>query len=376
MSSTLFHADRLFTGDEVYTPGVVEVRADRIVSVGPAPANGPPAGAERLVGTVVPGYVDVHCHGGGGAAFATATQEAVAAVAALHRGHGSTSVVASLVTDSIERIERQVSALMELAADGELPGVHLEGPWLATNRRGAHPAAMLRNPVPEEVERLLTLGRGTVRMVTLAPELEGGMEAIGRVAAHGAVAAIGHTEADYDTTMAAIEAGATGATHLFNAMPGLAHRAPGPILALLSDDRVWLELIADNVHLHPKLVAWVIRKNPKRAALITDAMAAAGAPDGDYTLGLQAVEVRGGVARLAGQDTIAGSTLTLDRAVQHAVAAGVDWQQAVRAASTQPAAYLGLDQVGLLAPGRRADLLVLDEQFTVLRVLHRGRWAV
>ena len=188
------------------------------------------------------------------------------------------------------------------------------------------------------------------------------------------VVAIGHTDADFDISRAAIDAGARGATHLFNAMAPLRHRDPGPVLALWADPRVHLELIMDGVHVRPELVAFVMATEPHRVVLVTDAMAAAAGADGDYVLGELPVEVRDGVARIAGTDTIAGSTLTLDRAVRNCVAAGVPLAQAVRAATSVPADYLGLADVGRLATGKRADLAVLADDLTVMRVMQRGAW--
>ncbi len=271
-------------------------------------------------------------------------------------------------------LKRQLDCLAGLVESGELAGIHLEGPWLALKYKGAHPPALLTDPVPAEVAELLDAGRGAVRMVTLAPERTGALESIALMTGRGVVAAIGHTDADYDACRAAIDAGVTGATHLFNAMAPLRHREPGPVLALWEDRRVYLELILDGVHVRPELVAFVMGTAPDRVVLVTDAMAAAASDDGDYVLGELPVEVRDSVARIAGTDTIAGSTLTLDAAVRHAVAAGVPLAQAVRSATALPSDYLGLADVGRLAPGLRADLAVLDESLFVTRVLHRGSW--
>lgn len=369
----LISAERLLLDDRTeLVAGWVETAGDRIVRVGtgepPRPAD------DRLTGTVVPGYVDVHSHGGGGASFVTEDPEAALAVTAAHRRSGTTSMVASLVTGAIPDLHRQVAVLAELVEAGQLAGIHLEGPWLSEKYKGAHPAGLLADPDPAAVAALLDTGRGAVAMATIAPERAGAMTSIRLMTQRGCLAAVGHTSADYETTLAAITAGARGATHLFNAMPGLTHRAPGPVLALWQDERVVVELVMDGVHVRPELVAWVMSTAPGRVALITDAMAAAAADDGDYQLGELAVEVRGGVARLAGQETIAGSTLTLDQAVRNTVAAGVPPVAAVRAATTVPADYLGLTEVGRIAAGKRADLIVLDDALDVTRVMWRGAW--
>jgi len=370
---TLLGAARILLGDATgFGPGRVEVAGDRIVAIGDG--EPPRAPDEVLDGTVIPGYVDVHCHGGGGASFVTEDPETALVATATHRRAGTTAMVASLVTGAIPDLARQVEALATLVDSGDLLGIHLEGPWLSEKFKGAHPAGLLADPAAADVEALLEAGRGTVKMATVAPERAGAPAAIRALAARGCLVAIGHTNADYDTTRAAIDAGARGATHLFNAMPALRHRSPGPVLALWEDERVVLELVLDGVHVRPELVAWVMATAPARVALITDAMAAAGSADGDYRLGELAVEVRGGIARLAGQDTIAGSTLTLDQAVRNAVAAGVDLVTAVRAATTVPADYLGLADVGRIAAGKRADIVTLDGGLAATRVMWRGQW--
>lgn len=379
-------AARVFTGSQVVAPGEVIVDGDRIVAVGAAEGSGAgrsglghpasPAGgigAEQVVDlgdvTLAPGLVDVHNHGGGGAAF---TQDAATA-AALHRRHGTTTVVASLVTQSLAELHRQVLELAPLVRSGELAGIHLEGPWLAEAFKGAHPAEMLRDPAVSEVAALLDAGAGAVRMVTIAVEKPGALEAVRLMAQRGVVAALGHSDCTYEQAVAAIEAGVTGATHLFNAMPGLQHRTPGPVLALLADQRVWCELIVDGVHLRPELAAWVMSVSD-RVVLVTDAMAATGCADGDYMLGDLPVTVDAGVARIAGTDTIAGSTLVLSRGVQVAIQAGVDPWVALRAATLNPARYLGLTGVGELGPGAWADAVVFGPDWSVEQVMYRGAW--
>ncbi|MGC3953589.1 MAG: N-acetylglucosamine-6-phosphate deacetylase [Propionicimonas sp.] len=369
----LINASRALLGDATeLAAGWIEIEGQQIVAVG---TGEPPRPADQQVDDVlVPGYVDVHSHGGGGASFVTEDPDVARVATAAHRRLGTTSMVASLVTGGYPDLHRQVACLAGLVEAGELLGIHLEGPWLSERYKGAHPPQLLVDPAPAEVAALLRTGGGTVKMATIAPERAGALESIRLMVEAGCLAAVGHTDADFDTTVAAIEAGARGATHLFNAMPGLKHRAPGPVLALWRDPRVTVELVMDGVHVRPELVAWVMATAPGRVALVTDAMAAAAHADGDYVLGELAVEVRDGVARLAGQDTIAGSTLTLDRAVRNCVAAGVDLVAAVRAASTVPADYLGLGSVGRIAAGKRADLVVLDDELHPARVMWRGVW--
>ena len=367
---TLIKARRLLSPNGLVDNGWVETDGTRVRAWG---QGEPPQQPELVDGIVAPGFVDVHCHGGGGASFDGGPDQAATAMAT-HQRHGTTTLVASLVTAGLAELESQVRALAPLVADGSLAGIHLEGPWLSEQYKGAHAADQLRDPDTADIDRLLDAGGGAVRMVTVAPEKPGAMAAIRHLASRGVVAAIGHTAADLATTRAGIAAGARGATHLFNAMPEMRHREPGAVLALWRDDRVWVELICDGVHLHPELFAQVISTKPDRVVLVSDAMAAAGCGDGDYILGRLPVEVRQSVARLAGTSTVAGSTLTLDQAVRSAVAAGVDLQLALQAATQHPADYLGLSDVGRLTPGAWANLVVLDDALQVTQVMRQGRW--
>lgn len=359
-----------------WTAGWLRVDGPRIAEVGAGIAPYPAAESVDLGGRLlVPGWVDIHVHGGGGASFDDGDPERALAAVDLHRRHGTTSLVAGLVTASPAALLRQVAALAELCEAGELAGIHLEGPYLATQRCGAHDPALLRSPDLAEFQRILRAGRGHVRMITLAPELPGALELVRAAVSEGVVAAVGHTDADYATVCAAFDAGATVATHLFNQMRPLHHRDPGPVAAALTDDRVTVEVINDGVHLHPAVVrmAWAAA-GADRTAFVTDAMAAAGLGDGDYTLGGRRVRVADGTARLADTGAIAGSTIILADAVRRAVRdLGIPLAAAVRAASTVPAAALRLADVGALLPGRYADLVVLEPDGTLHAVYHRGR---
>jgi N-acetylglucosamine-6-phosphate deacetylase len=280
--------------------------------------------------------------------------------------------VVSLVTAPLETLERRAAMVADvMRTDADILGSHLEGPFLDPAHKGAHDPALLREPVARDVERLLEAGRGTVRQVTLAPELPGGLDAIRLVVDSGAAAAIGHTGADYALCESAFDAGATILTHAFNAMPGLHHRDPGPVAAAASDPRVTLEIIADGVHLHPDIVRLAFAIAADRVALVTDAMAAAGAPDGRYDLGSLEVEVVGSVARLARGGSIAGSTLTQDAALRRAVAVGIPLRDAVVALTATPARAIGrAEDLGAIAPGFVADAVLLSPALEV-----RGVWA-
>jgi N-acetylglucosamine-6-phosphate deacetylase len=326
----------------------------------------------------VPGFVDTHVHGGGGGSFSGGADQTATAVA-FHRRHGTTTVLASLVSEAPDDLMRQVRELAAQVQSGLVAGIHLEGPWLAALRCGAHDPALLRDPDIDELDRVLDAGAGTIRMVTLAPERTGGLAAIRRIVDAGAVAAVGHTEATYQQTCAAIEAGATVGTHLFNAMRPIHHREPGPVIALLEDPRVTVELIADGVHIDAALYRHVTHTvGIDRVSLVTDAMAAAGMADGAYRIGPLAVDVTAGVARLAGTETIAGSTATMDSlfrfGVKHSrLDRGEALMQAVRQSSVNPARALGLPNP-VLQSGAGADLVVLDVELNVHAVLCNGRW--
>ncbi|MCS0600465.1 N-acetylglucosamine-6-phosphate deacetylase [Streptomyces sp. LP11] len=327
---------------------------------------------------LVPGFVDIHNHGGGGASF-SGTPEQILTAIRTHRLHGTTTLVASTVTDEMDLLVRQAGLLSELAEQGDIAGIHFEGPFISPCRKGAHSEALLRDPDPAEVRKLIDAARGRAKMVTLATELPGGVDSVRLLAEHGVIAAIGHTDATYEQTVEAIDAGATVATHLFNAMPTLGHRAPGPIAALLEDERVTVELINDGTHLHPAALELAFHHaGAERVAFITDAMDAAGIGDGRYMLGPLEVEVSEGVARLVEGGSIAGSTLTLDRAFQRAVTVdGLSVPDAVTALSVNPARLLGLsDRIGSLEPGKDADLVLLDADFGIKGVLRRGEWVL
>ncbi|MGW1324498.1 N-acetylglucosamine-6-phosphate deacetylase [Streptomyces antibioticus] len=327
---------------------------------------------------LVPGFVDIHNHGGGGASF-SGTPEDIRRAVDTHRRHGTTTLVASTVTDDMDFLVRQAGLLSEFTEQGDLAGIHFEGPFISPCRKGAHSEELLRDPDPAEVRKLIDAARGQARMVTLATELPGGLDSVRLLAEHGVIAAVGHTDATYEQTVKAIEAGATVATHLFNAMPALGHRAPGPIAALLEDERVTVELINDGTHLHPAALELAFRHaGADRVAFITDAMDAAGIGDGRYMLGPLEVEVSEGVARLVEGGSIAGSTLTQDRAFKRAVTVDrLPVEDVVAALSTNPARLLGLsDTIGSLAPGKDADLVLLDENFDLKGVMRKGAWVV
>jgi len=335
---------------------------DSIVAVGSGPARPEADQIVDLMGMwVTPGFIDLHCHGGGGEDFATGN---LAAALATHRAHGTTRSLVSLVAEPIDVLADQLAMVARVTSvDPLVLGSHLEGPFLEPSRRGAHAEHVLRRPDPQVIDTLLAAAAGTMRQVTIAPELPGAIAAIEQFVAAGVVVAVGHTAADAETTRKAFAAGATLLTHAFNAMPGIHHRQPGPVVAAFEDRRVTLELVLDGRHVDSSVAAMAFALAPGRVAIVTDAMAAAGAQDGSYRLGSLDVLVRGGVATVAGIDTIAGSTLTLDAALRMAlVAVRLPRPTAVAALTAIPARVLGLaGRFGMLEPGYAADVVAFGD---------------
>jgi N-acetylglucosamine-6-phosphate deacetylase len=375
---TVLHGGRIVTSTGVLNEGWLTIRDRTIEEVGIGARQNDDGPVVDLAGAwVLPGFVDVHCHGGGGASYTEADPERLATAVAAHRRHGTTTTMASLVSGTIPSLVDQISALRDLVTDGLFAGIHLEGPFISAARCGAHDPAVLTAPDPDSVDALLKAGQDTIRMVTLAPELDGGVDAVRRFTDAGVVVAVGHTDATLAQVLPAVDAAATVATHLFNGMRPLHHREPGPIGALLDDERVTVELICDLVHLHPTVVRIAARHaGPDRTVLVTDAMAAAGVGDGTYEVGGLRVTVRDGVPTLDGGGALAASTLTLDAAVRNFVqACGMTMVEAANAVAAQPAALLGrLGEIGTIAPGAAADLVLLDEGLHVTGVLQAGTW--
>jgi N-acetylglucosamine-6-phosphate deacetylase len=294
---------------------------------------------------------------------------------AFHRGRGTARTLVSLMAQPVDLMCEQLAWAAELTEAGEIVGVHLEGPFLAHARCGAQRPESLLLPDALVLRKLLDAGRGCVRTVTVAPELPGALDVIAELVANGVIAAIGHTDATYDEAAAGFAAGATLATHLFNAMRAFRQREPGAAIAAL-DAGADVELVNDGFHVHDSLVRLVGRNASRSLAFVTDAISATGVGDGAYTLGEQSVVVRDGAARLAGSDRLAGSTLTMDAALRRAVhPVGLSLEAASIAASGNPARVLGLaDQTGAIAAGLDADLVLLDDQLDVQRVMVRGAW--
>ena len=324
---------------------------------------------------LTPGLLDIHNHGGAGASYADGG-EAIRTARRLHRQHGITRQLLSLVTASPDDLISHIHlAAAEIRRDPTILGIHLEGPFLARQYRGAHDPVLFRDPDPDLVERLLSTADGTLRQVTMAPERAHFAKSARILSDAGVVVAVGHTAATFEQARAAIDAGATLLTHTFNAMPGVHHRAPGPVLAFVENPGGWLEVIDDGVHVRPEVIRMLCRLAPGRVALVSDAMAAAGVGDGRYRLGNLDVDVTEGVARMTGGKSLAGSTLTLDVAVARAVQdVGLTPLAAVEAATAIPAQILGVDdRFGRLEPGYVADAVLFDSDWQVRDVWIDGR---
>jgi N-acetylglucosamine-6-phosphate deacetylase len=381
---TLIHSARVVTGGTVVDDGWVLLDGPTISATGAggtwrdtvASAPGRIADiVDARGGWLTPGFIDIHNHGGAGVSFDDGA-DAIRQAMAMHSDHGTTRFVLSLVTAPLATLEQELAAVASLTRANPLVlGSHLEGPFLDSGHKGAHDPALLVRAEPESIDRLLGAADGTLRQITLAPELDGGMDAVHRFTEAGAAVAVGHTGADYAQTLAAFDAGASILTHAFNGMEGIRHRAPGPVAAATRTPGITIEIINDGIHVHPEVIRLTFAGAPGRVALVSDAMAAAGSGDGDYVLGSLAVTVRDGVARLTVGDSIAGSTLTLDDALRRAVLeVGIPVGEAVRALTETPARAVGRgDDLGRLAPGYAADAVLLDDTFGVLAVWADGR---
>ena len=395
-------ADLALRGTAVLEQGLVPdalvlCAGERILWAGPAahaPAGLLPEDSRVLEhdGLILPGLVDLHCHGGGGASFpdSEGAEEMLAAVLE-HRRHGTTSLVASLVTADAATLREKVAQLTGLHRDGEIAAIHLEGPFLSEARRGAQNPDHLTDGDPALVRELAEIAGGALATMTVAPEAAGADEVIDSLAGSGAVPSLGHTDGGSAEMTRAVDRSIAAlrrrrgryplptATHLFNGMRPIHHRDPGPALAALdaaSRGEMVVEVIADGVHLDARIVAHVFSIAAEdHVVLVTDAMAAAGMADGRYRLGALDVTVEAGVATLTEGGAIAGGTAHLVEVLRLAVLeAGVELVAAVRAASTVPARVLGLeDEIGSLAAGRRADVLMVDRALRPVTVLRGGR---
>ncbi|MDQ1575796.1 MAG: N-acetylglucosamine-6-phosphate deacetylase [Microbacteriaceae bacterium] len=378
-SSLVIHSARKLDADGLIDNFWLATDGTRITAVGDGAGWHAHSDGREIVDAgghwLTPGFIDLHCHGGGGHSFDDGPEEILDALAT-HRAHGTTRSLISLVANPLDDLRESLATIADLSElDPLVLGSHLEGPFLAVEKRGgSQNPAFLTDPGPEMLEELIGAARGTLRQMTIAPELPNAFEAIGVLVEAGVIVSIGHTLADYDQTKRAFDLGARILTHAFNAMVGIHHRKPGPVVAAFEDERVTIELILDGLHVYPEVARMVFAAAPGRVAVVTDAIAAAGSHDGYYRVAGMNVTVTEGRAVLSGTPTMAGSTLTQDGALRVAITeAHLDPRVAVEALTATPARALGLHhELGRIRPGFAADAVLLDHEWNVHTVWANG----
>jgi N-acetylglucosamine-6-phosphate deacetylase len=384
MTTTLLHAGRMLTPTAEITDAGILIRDGVIEELGLREGMRLPVGAEEIAATdktAIPGFVDVHIHGAGGRDVMEGTAEALVGVTKTVARHGTTSFVATTVTASPEDTIRSVEGIAHYISQqhetddtrAEVLGIHFEGPFLSPARRGVHPPEWLKLPSAELLEKFLQAASGNAQILTIAPELLGAVPCIDAARKAGMVVAVGHTDATYEQTRAAIAHGVRHAVHVYNAMRPFSHRDSGVIGAVLTSTEVSAELIADGVHVEETAMKVLLQaKGPEHMILISDGISATGMPDGKYMLGQLEVTVSGGICRNS-EGKLAGSTLTLDRALRNIHGLGIPVADAVRMLTLNPAALLGIEfKKGALRVGADADIVLLDEGLHLTNVWVRG----
>jgi N-acetylglucosamine-6-phosphate deacetylase len=384
MSTILIHAARALTPSTEINDAGILIREDVIEAIGPRSDMTLPAGAQEIRATdklAVPGFLDLHIHGAGGRDVMEGNNDALRAVTRKVSEYGTTSLVATTVTASTDETFRAVEGIAGYIAHqhdsvdprAEILGIHFEGPFISKLRRGVHPSEWIQLPSADTLQRFLKAAAGNARILTIAPELLGAAPCIDAALEAGLVVSIGHTDATYEQARAAMARGARSATHVYNAMRPFTHRDPGVIGAVLTSPDINAELIADGVHVEEAAMKLLLlAKGAAHVTLVSDGLSATGMPDGKYLLGGFEVTVSGGVCRNA-EGTLAGSTLTLDRALRNIVALGIPLPDAVRMLTLNPASLLGIEfKKGALRAGADADVLLLDEGLHVTNVWARG----
>ena len=388
MPCYVIRAARALTPLQEITDAAVVIEDAKIAAIGRRDAIEIPKGAKEYDArqyTLVPGFVDIHIHGAGARDVMEASAEALETVAATVARHGTTTLIATTVSAAVDEtckslegiaryIESDANRKIPQAIRAQIHGIHLEGPFISAARRGVHPPAALAKPTVAVFNRFMAAANGCTRILTLAPELPGAQQVIEAAKKAGVTVALGHTDATYAEARMGIEHGARHAVHVFNAMRPFSHRETGVLGAILTDDSVTAELIADGVHVDdPAIQILLAAKGISGVVLVSDGAAATGMPDGTYRLGPFEFTVNGGVCRNA-EGRLAGSTLTLDRAIKHMVSLGVPLREAVQMATVNPAKCAGIDKSkGTLVPGADADLVFLGSDLEVARVVTRGR---
>ena len=374
-------ARTVYTPREKISPARIIVEGGVIANVGPIDRVAVPPTAERIDATahiVTPGFIEPHIHGCGGVDVMEATYDSLNVVSRIVARHGTTSFLATTVsapTPILTHVVERLGTLVAKPLDGaQLLGIHLEGPFINETNRGTHQAANLCRPDSDLLKTWITASRSTIRLITIAPELDPGFTIAMLAAQHGIRVAMGHSNASWEVASEAAGHGVCYAVHTFNAMRPFAHREPGIVGAVLTDDRIFAEIIADGIHVHPAAVRLLARaKSRDRILLVTDAISATDMPDGEYVLGPNRVTVAHGVCRDP-EGRLAGSTLTQELAVKNYCDwTGVDLQDAILALTENPAKALGLRDKGVIQAGSDADLTVIDSNCHVVKTFVAGK---
>jgi N-acetylglucosamine-6-phosphate deacetylase len=384
MSTQLLHVAQAFTPSAQIPDAGILIRDGVIELIAPRQGMSAPPDTQEISATTltaVPGFLDIHIHGAGGHDVMEGSEEALAAVTRTVASHGTTSILATTVTASLDDTYRSVEGITRYIKQqhttdeprAEVLGLHFEGPFLSPERRGVHPAEFLLLPSAEVLEKLLQASAGNARILTLAPELLGAAPCIEAARSAGLVVAMGHTDATYEQARAAIARGVHHAVHVYNAMRPFSHRDSGVLGAVLTSPEVTAEMIADGVHVEEAAMRLLLQaKGPGCVILVSDGISATGMPDGAYILGKFQVQVAGGVVRNS-EGKLAGSTLTLDRALRNIVGLGIPMPAALGMLTTNPARLLGIEfKKGALRFGADADIVLLDEALQVSNVWVRG----